>query len=148
MGRIKLSRAGVTVALVLEENFGLQRRAGRPNSEIRTLPTTDLPRYKDKQRPAYDGFSIAGTIIRDRTFDGTTMTPTEQARRVRKNLLRPPLGDGTLTLEFLNDDDTTGFLGLGTFTVAPVGGQAGRIAWLTGENGSVHVQNLDVREVS
>ncbi len=133
MGEIKLSRGATSITL--KSDLQVQRRAGRPESQLEPLPTEDLPRYIDKQRPAYDSFELGGT------FHDANAAP--DTKTLIESILRPPLGTGTLTLEFVN-----GLYDLDTYTVVPVGGQAGRASYRAGEQGMARIDNLEVRVVA
>jgi len=129
---IKLDRNGTSITL--RTNLAVQRAAGRPNAELQETAAEDRPKYIDKVRPASDVFTISGVFF--------TGTPEADAKTLIEDILLPPLGRSGLTLTFEN-----GLFGLGSFTVAPSGTQAGRVAYSAGETGVVSVANLELRVV-
>jgi len=129
---ITLARGGVSVTL--RSDLNINRSAGRPNAELQPQPSTDRPKYIDKVRPASDTFEISGTFL--------TGTPEADAQTLAEDILLPPLGRSALTLTFEN-----GLYGLGSYSVAPTGAQAGRVAWSAGETGIVSVSALSLRVV-
>ena len=132
MGSITLSRGATSVTL--DTDLNLQRKVGRPNSELRPRPG-ELPNYIDKVRSASDVFELSGEFH----FDGSE----ETARSLVEDVVRPPLGRGSLELSF---DD--GLFGLGTYEVVPDGSQAARISYTAGEKGVVRVGTLNLRVVN
>lgn len=131
MGSITLSRGGTSITLT--DGLSVQRSVGRPQSELRPRPGP-LPNYTDKQRPASDIWEISGEF--------TTSTAGEDVRTLQEDILRPPLGRGTLTLTFDNS-----LFGLGSYDVFPAGSQAGRISYAAGETGYVTVEKITLQVV-
>lgn len=130
MTGITLTRG--TASITLTSDLDMERQVGRPNSELRPQPS-DLPKYIDKNRSASDVFEITGEF--------TSSTAESDATTLSEQIIRPPLGRGSITLDF------SGLYGLQSYTVFPVGSQAGRVSYSAGEKGVVRVDALSLRVV-
>lgn len=126
---IKLDRDGTSVTLT--DDLALQRQAGRPNSELQPQPSSvaELPKYVDKPRAPRDFFTLSGEF--------TSSNAESDANTLVTQILRPPLGRGSLTLTFQN-----GVWELTSYNVVPVGGRSGRVSWVAGDTGIVRVNEL------
>lgn len=131
MAGITLDRNGTMVTL--EDDLAVARQVGRPEADLRSKPS-ELPNYIDKRRSASDVFELSGEFLSD--------AAAEDARTLAEDILRPPLGRGSLTLAF------DGLLGLGTYSVFPAGSRAGRVSYSAGETGVVRVDTLELRVVN
>lgn len=127
---IRIKRGATQVEL--DHQVSMERSVGRPGAELQ--PGTTLhPLYVDKTKPADDRFTIDASFI--------SITPFQDGKTLAEDIIREPLGRDTITLEFVNSA-----WGLDTYNVIPIGGQASRFSWTTGENW-VRLSGLEVRVV-
>lgn len=103
----------------IDHQVTVERSVGRPGAELQPGKTTH-PIYVDKPKAASDVFTIDASL--------TGSTPFADAKLLAEDIVREPLGRDSLTLEFV---DTWG---LDTYEVIPVGSQASRVSWTTGEH--------------
>lgn len=129
---ITLDRGGTSVTLT--DDLAVRRSVGRPNAELRKISTEDVPKYIDKNRSASDVFEISGEF--------TTGTPEADAKTLVEDIIRPPLGYGSLTLTFVNS-----LYELGSFDVAPIGSRSARVSYSAGETGIVRMDTLSLRVI-
>jgi len=127
---ITISRGSTSVELWGE--LELDRETGRPASQIRGRPGP-LPDYIDKDRAASDVFKLSGTF---------TTSASTNAKTLVEDIIRPPLGRGSITLDF------NGVFGLGSYSVFPDGSRAARTSIAGGEKGVVHLDTLKLRTVN
>lgn len=127
---IKLERSGTSVTI--SDGLEVTRKVGRPNAKLRPA-TDDLPILNDKADPAEDVFEISGRLNASAASDAQTLEET---------IVRPRLGDDTLTLHFLSNE-----FGLDAYTVHPTGSQAVRTSFSAGQTGEVGVPRLKLKVV-
>lgn len=128
-GPVKLDRDGTSITL--KKDLDVERKVGRPENTLRH-DASDNPYLVDKPRAYSDEFGLRGVW--------TTNASSEQNTLI-EDIVKPPLGYGTLTLDF------QGLLGLGSYTVAPVGSKSTRVTWSAGEEGTVRVDGLKLKVV-
>lgn len=129
---ITLTRNGTSITLT--DALDMSRQVGRPEAEVRGKPG-ELPNYIDKQRSASDVFELSGEF--------TSSNARSDATTLVEDIIRPPLGRGSLTLDF------GGTWGLQSYSVFPPGSQAARVSVQAGEGvNRVHVNKLTLRVVN
>lgn len=132
MASVALIRGDTEVQIT--HNLDVQRQTGRGNTTIR-YGTDTHPYALDKPRAATDVFEITGRLKGDDARD--------TARVLVEEIILPPLGWNTLTLDF------GGLYGLDSYTVAPVDTRSARISVNAGEGSEmVQIDALQLRVVS
>lgn len=119
---IQLARDNTTVTI--DPGLSVQRRVGRPNSEIQPAPGDQDVIYTDKNSAATDEFEISGTFVTNAESSESDLVDT---------IVRPPLARDSITLDF------GGTWNLDSYDVYPVGSQAVRTTRLAGQ-GTDHIQ--------
>lgn len=123
---IKLDRSGTSVTLAVDQE--VKRKVGRPGTKLQPQPG-DLPIAYDEDRPANDEFEISAEL--------TGSNSESDAETLEETIVRPRLGDSTLTLHFLDS-----LFGLDAYPVTPTGSQAVRTVSRAGETGAMGVPTL------
>lgn len=109
------------------------RKVGRPNIQLQERPDP-LPTAVDKNDPASDVFEFKTTL---RNGD-----PAADAQTLEEDIVRPRLGQDSLTLHFLDE-----LYGLQAYEVVPEGTQALRTVRNTGTGDQVSVPKAAFRVV-
>lgn len=126
-GPLQLTDGTTTVDLDLD--LTVERTIGRPQSVARAQSNQKYPNYHDKRKTASDVFQIKLQFTRD------AVTKTENIQDLISDLTYR----GGLQLKF------NGLYGMGTFDVAPLGGNALRTVRQVGQEGMVPVPTLNLR---
>lgn len=131
-GSVTISNPRSGQSVTIEHGLTVTRTVGRPNSKIR--PDIDEVTLVDHTRTAEDVFEIGGRLVSD--------TARADSREFI-NLLSTPLAREGLELTFNNS-----LYGLGTYTVAPTGSEAGRRVINASEPGMVTLRNITLRTIT
>lgn len=130
-GSVTLTNPATSDSVTITDGLNVSRSVGRPNTEVRADPTEVV--FIDKNRSAEDTFEIGGRIVSNTArADSQTLVDILSASR----------GRDALTLTFDNN-----LYGLGSYTVAAVGGEAGRRVVNASEPGMVAIRNLTLQTV-
>lgn len=128
-GPVTISRGGTSLELV--KNLDVERRVGRPENTTRH-DADDDPYLVDRPRAFSDIFEVSALWNTNAAANQNTLV---------EQIIKPPLGYGTLTLDF------NGTYGLGSYTVAPVDTRSARVSWSAGESGMVRIESLKLMVV-
>jgi hypothetical protein len=121
-----------TNSVAFETGVEIEWSLGQPNCVVRSATTRPLPYVVQKNKAAYEAFSINWEHTSDAVSNINTIVD---------DLVSPQLGRDTITLDF------QGEFGLGSFDVVPVGGSALRHQRVAGEAGVTNVPSLSLRRV-
>ena len=128
-GPIQLTDGSTTVDIVTEVE--VEWAIGQPNTTVRGETTNVLPYAIQKNKAAYEAFSISWQHVENAVANINDIV----------ELVGQQLGRDALTLDF------NGEFGLGSVSVAPAGGSALRHQRVAGEAGTALVPTLDLRRV-
>ena len=128
---IRIDRGGTSVDFTVDN--AVTRTVGRPGIQLNPA-TRELPIAIDENAPASDTFELSGVFVT--SADSTVQT-------LEEDIVRPPLGNSTLSLEFLGNE-----YGLAKYDVVPTGSQSLRTSLSAGQTGIQNVPKMELRTVS
>jgi len=130
---IRVTRTETSDSVDLTVDNAVTRKVGRPGIQLNPA-SKDLPIAIDENAPASDTFELSGILL-----DSAEAT----AKSLEEDIVKPRLGDTTLSLEFLGNT-----YGLAQYDVVPSGSQALRTTLSAGDKGMVGVPTMELQTVS